>query len=427
MDATPSILIAMAHPFLELLTEGRGRRQTPREPWRRNLLVLWFAQFIAMVGMSACIPFLPLFIHELGVADKDANLWSGLITAAPFIMSSMLTPVWGAMGDKYGQKSMVVRAIFGLGITMTLMGFSTNVWMLFVLRIIQGAASGFVASNNSFVSAQSPPERVGYSLATLQTSIAAGNIIGPLVGGTISDAFGMRTVFWFVGVMCAVSLFIVVRRVHEDRTVRAPRPGRVLGNIGLAVRNPSLRTLLVIMLISQTAIVLPSPIFPYYIAELGAPRAILSTLAGAIVSMVGLCSIVSAQWWGVRSDTMGFRSTMMIAGSIVGAGMFAQAFVPSYQWLFPVRIVIGLAVGAILPLLYGELTRRSPQGRRGGIMGLASSATLMGNLIGPLVCSAITMALPLKWTFVVSAIVMASSLMLVRGLPESRVEEEGSS
>lgn len=60
-------------------------------------------------------------------------------------------------------------------------------------------------------------------------------------------------------------------------------------------------------------------------------------------------------------------------------------------------------------------------------MGLASSATLMGNLIGPLVCSAITMALPLKWTFVVSAVVMASSLVLVRGLPERRAEEEGSS
>ena len=43
--------------------------------WRRNLLVLWIAQFIALIGMSGVIPFLPLYVLDLGVAREDAPLW----------------------------------------------------------------------------------------------------------------------------------------------------------------------------------------------------------------------------------------------------------------------------------------------------------------------------------------------------------------
>lgn len=110
----------------ELVTLMRTRRT--REPWERNLVVIWIAQFIAMIGMSACIPFLPLYVRELGVAAEDAAMWSGIIAAAPFVLSSLLTPVWGALGDRYGQKTMVMRAILGLGIAMTLMGFAPNIW-----------------------------------------------------------------------------------------------------------------------------------------------------------------------------------------------------------------------------------------------------------------------------------------------------------
>ena len=84
------------------------RNKSNLDPWQRNLLVLWLAQFIAMIGMSAYIPFLLLFVLKLGVAKEDATLWSGVITAAPFLMPALLTPLWGVVGDTYGQKSMVV-------------------------------------------------------------------------------------------------------------------------------------------------------------------------------------------------------------------------------------------------------------------------------------------------------------------------------
>lgn len=391
-----------------------------REAWERNLVVLWIAQLIAMIGMSACIPFLPLYVRELGVAAEDAALWSGIITAAPFVFSSLLTPVWGALGDRFGQKAMVMRAILGLGIAMTLMGFAPNIWWLLGLRMFQGAASGFIAASNAFVSTQTPLEKTGVALGTIQTSISAGNIIGPLIGGIISDVVGFRSVFFFVGAMCLASLYIIWKYLTENPRQAHRASTRVRANISLVMHSPQLRVLLAMILLSQIAIVLPSPIFPYYLEELGAPTSILSTLAGIVVSIVGVTTIISAPWWGRRGDVQGFGPTILVAGSIIVVGMLVQSVVPSYGWLIPLRACIGLASGAMLPMMYGELTRNTPAGSTGGIMGLASSAALIGNLIGPLVCSMIASSIELEWIFVTSSAVMASVVWSSRTVSWSR-------
>lgn len=370
-----------------------------------------------MIGMSGIIPFLPLYIRELGVSESASLTWAGIIAAAPFVIASLLTPVWGALGDRFGQKPMVLRAVLGLGITCTLMGFAPNVQVLLLLRLLQGAASGFVASNNAFVSSQTPREKAGYAMATLQTSLSAGSIIGPLIGGTLGDAVGYRWAFVLVGLLCVVSFFVVLINVQEDRTRLSPSPGRVRSNLSVIAADRSLRMLLIMLFFGQGAVVLTAPILPFYLEELGAPKQMLGTLAGAAVSIVGLCTIFSAPWWGKRSDRKGYKETMIGVTLIITVGIAAQALLPWYGWMYPIRLIIGLAVGALLPLTYAELTRRAPEGRRGGIMGLASSATLMGNLSGPLICSFVVHHSTIRLSFVAASTLMLGVHMLARRVP----------
>lgn len=367
-----------------------------------------------MIGMTGVLPFLPLYVVELGVSKADAPTWAGIIAAAPFIMAASLTPIWGVLGDKYGQKPMVLRAVLGLGVTVTLMGFAPNVVVLLILRLVQGAASGFIAANNAFVSSQTPTEKAGYALAMLQTSLSAGSILGPLVGGTLGDAVGFRWAFVLVGVLCLISFVVVYYRVHEDRSKQTALPGRLRKNLELVYRDRGLRSLLFILFAGQAAVVLTAPIFPFYLEQLGAPEELLATLAGAAVSITGVSTIFSAPFWGKRSDRKGYKTTMIVVTAIIACGMFAQAWIPWYGWIYPLRLLIGLAVGALLPLTYAELTRRVPDGRRGGIMGLASSATLMGNFTGPLVCSVIVGHLPVRYAFVASALVMTGVHVMAR-------------
>jgi len=122
------------------------------ESWRTNLYVLWGTQFLAMLGMNLVVPFLPFFIRSLGVTDpNELARWSGLVFAGPFVLSFIATPLWGTLGDRYGRRTMVIRAIFGLALSQLLMGFSQNVVQLLMFRVLQGAISGFIAATLALV------------------------------------------------------------------------------------------------------------------------------------------------------------------------------------------------------------------------------------------------------------------------------------
>ena len=127
------------------------------EPWQRNLYSLWVAQFIAAIGLSMIIPFLPFYLRELGVVGKESvKIWSGLIFSAPFMVSAFLQPVWGILGDRRGRKPMVVRAMLGLALTNFLMGFARSAPQLLILRFFQGSLAGFVAPSLALMASCTP-------------------------------------------------------------------------------------------------------------------------------------------------------------------------------------------------------------------------------------------------------------------------------
>lgn len=98
-----------------------------------------------MLGISMFLPFLPLYLRQLGVPETNLREMSGLIFAASFFAGTVATPVWGFLGDRHGRKLMVVRAALGLTVAAALMGLAQTVSQLFILRVGQGAISGFIA------------------------------------------------------------------------------------------------------------------------------------------------------------------------------------------------------------------------------------------------------------------------------------------
>lgn len=387
--------------------------------WKRNLYILWGAQLIAMIGMSACVPFLPLYIRELGVRElTETTRWSGLIQAGPFFLSFITTPIWGALGDKYGKKPMVIRAIFGLAVTVGLMAFAQDVWQLFFLRIIQGAVSGFIASSLALVSATTPTARVGYAIGFLETSISVGTMIGPLFGGVLADMFGLRSVFIVVAALCFISGSIIILFVRENkRTERSTRPPRVRENIRYVLDRPELRRIIIFIVLVQASVVFVNPIFILYLESLNTPASLLKTLTGLLIGSVGLFTALFAPFWGRRNDKQGYVKTLSLALPIRGMASLLQGFVPSYIFLFPLRIVIGVFTAALIPTLYTALSKRSPQEARGGLMGLASSGTLLGNLLAPIACGWLAAHTSMEWCFVASGLLSFGVFAVLRFRP----------
>lgn len=86
-----------------------------RPIWQRNLTVLWFGVFMSGLAMSEVMPFLPLFVNQLGHFTKQQLTFnSSIIYAVSFIIMALTAPMWGRLADRKGRRLMLIRAVIGL-------------------------------------------------------------------------------------------------------------------------------------------------------------------------------------------------------------------------------------------------------------------------------------------------------------------------
>ena len=369
------------------------------------------------------LPFLPLYVRQLGVTEPGrVEMVSGLLFAAPFFAATVATPVWGFLGDRHGRKLMVVRASFGLALTTLLMGFASTIPQLFVLRVLQGAVSGFIAASLALMASSAPRERMGYALGTLQTAIPTGTILGPLMGGALADLIGYRQIFFVTAISNFIGGLFVIWLVREDeRPAGTAGIGRVLENYRTVFGTPQFRLLFFLLFGCQFALMSLQPVMALYVESLGAQGRLLATTTGVIFAITGVASAIAAPRWGRRGDRRGYRGTM--GRALLGSALCAlpQGLVGAPWQLFLVRIPYGVFIGGIVPAAQAMIGLRAPDDRRAGIMGVTSTALMLGNLMGPLVGGAVAGALGLRSVFFLSA---ATLFVILFGLHPRLLEPE---
>src|ERR1700730_3026310 len=170
--------------------------------WRRNLFVCVFGSFTTIVAMTLMLPFLPLYVEQLGVKDHAAIVqWSGIAYGATFFTAALTAPLWGRLADLYGRKPMLIRASLGMAIIMSLMGMAHNVWQLVGLRLLAGLLGGFASGSTVLVANQTPKGRCVLALGFLSSGIMAGNLGGPIIGGSLPPLIGIRSAFLAAGAL----------------------------------------------------------------------------------------------------------------------------------------------------------------------------------------------------------------------------------
>jgi len=360
------------------------------------------------------IPFLPFYIRELGISNQDElEHWSGIVFSGPFILSFILTPVWGMLGDRFGKKTMVMRAIFGLAVSQLLIGFSANVVQLFIFRMVQGAISGFIASSLALVSSSTPKERSGYAIGILQTSISSGTVIGPFIGGIISDMTSYRTVFFVTSVLCFISGILVFIIVKEPERTAVKKIYTVADNYRYVFGKSEILTAMISITFIQISITIAQPVFALFVESITKGTEYISTLTGAIFGTLGIFSVISSPWWGRRNDTKSFKKNIIIAITGAGVAYCLHTFITNPFLLFPVRAFLGFCIGGIIPVLYAYINKNISDERKGGVMGIASSFTLFGNLVGPLLCTLLLLKLPLNYIFLIAGLMLFVNAILI--------------
>ena len=380
------------------------------ELWRKNLYASWVAEMIAITAFQFVMPFMPFYIQELGITDVGkAAQWAGILTGVPAVVMAIFSPIWGSLADIYGRKIMIERAMLGSAISIFLMASATNVYQLLFFRILQAALTGTVAACITLVSSSSPPQKMGYSLGLMQTAIFTGTCIGPLLGGILADSFGYRNSFHITGILLFIAGLLVFFLVKEDFH---PLPKKEVSsnnfwkNLKIIFSSQQLIIMIFIFFLVQFSVMIVNPVFALFIEEMFPYSIAISSITGAMLALTGFASAFSSAYIGRLSDKFGYKKLLII--SILGAGIFyiPHAFVSNTSQLVLLRILLGLFYGGILPIANTIISLSTSTYDRGKAFGVTTSATLIGNTLGPLAGGLIASTLSLKAVFIFAAAVL---------------------
>ncbi|GAA4856174.1 multidrug efflux MFS transporter [Paenibacillus vulneris] len=376
--------------------------------WKRNLWLLWVGCFITSASFSMVVPFLPLFLLHIGVS-QHIELWSGLLFSSAFFAGAISAPYWGALGDKYGRKPMIIRAGFVLFVIYILTSLVTSPYQLLILRLLQGLLSGFIPGSIALVGTNTPEKHVGYALSLMSTSTATGSIMGPLLGGIISKIFDSRVAFASAGVFVLLSTLLVLFWVTEEKFVPSKDRTSILSSMKLAASNRPFVTVLLLTLLTQFSVMTIEPVLPLYIVQIGGSAKDASLLAGIVFSLVGIASILFAPRWGKLADKIGFHKILIIGLVVGGLGNLAQLLFHGVWGFSIVRFIYGAFFCAVFPALNGLVVRSTPADFRGRAFGLNQTANQLGGMLGPLVGGAISGVFSIHSVFWVTGILLLCS------------------
>ncbi len=402
------------------------------ERWRRNAVVVWTANLITAVGMMAVVPFLPLHLEQMGIGDAPTvRIWSGVITGAAPLVAAFMAPVWGALGDRLGRKVMIVRANMAITVFVGLMAFAPGPWSLLALRLLQGLFSGYIAPSITLVSVDAPENRQAGVAGTLQTGVLVGMLGGAFFGGAIADRFGFETVFLITSALSlvavlVVSLFAVEPSTDGEGNARPPLTSalrdlpvvelmrRVLADVAILLGGGPMRTLLIAVFTLRFGSALADPILALFVPTLdGVDPERVATTTGYTHSVRAAATLFCTPLWAWIGDRHGYGRTLILCGLGTGLAQFPQALVTTVEPLLFLRFASGAFMAGVLPAVYALSSRSSTREQRGGAHGLAFSSLALAFALGPLAGGFIAAALSLRSVFVVSSVLMVTTVIVI--------------
>ncbi len=385
------------------------------EQWRRNLAVLWLGTFIAGMGFSEVMPFLSLYVDDLGTFTKgQLTMYSGVTYAVTFFVIALVSPLWGKLADTKGRKIMLLRSSFGMAIVIGLMGFVSNVWQLIGLRFLQGFFAGYIPNATALIAAETPRAKSGSAMGILTTGYVSGNLIGPVLGGILAQVFSIRWTFILTGIFLIIVFILSATLVHEHFTPITRDQQEQSGSWLHRVKRPKLiLVLLVSTMIIQMGNNSITPIISLYVKQLMNNTGPITLVAGIIAALPGISTLLAAPKLGDYGDRRG-TSRVLIFGYVFAVLMyFPQGFVTSIWLLGILRFMIGVSDGALFPAVQTMLTKNSPQELTGTVFSWNQSFQAAGSMFGSLFGGLVANIFNYNGVFIFTAITLLLNFLLL--------------
>ena len=373
------------------------------EQWRRNHLAATFSAALIGAGFMLVMPFLPLYISQLGVESEAAvAIWSGVIMGSSPLIASFVGPIWGKLADRFGLRIMAIRVSLVLFVIWFLMGLARNVQELLILRILSGFFGGFGSLSVALVAHSSPTDRISRAIGGLQATQTFSMALGPFVGGVLAAWIGIRNTFFVTAALCFLTLllFLLLYRDHPHNGSPQTDGENPKAREGLSslLRLPNLKVLAILLLAVTVIERSFAPAIPLFVTSLSANRVQAAGLAGLILSLSAFGESLAAWFSGRRMSRASPRRLLLLR---LGLGLLfclALTLATSSTQLLVLRVSQAFLAGGALTIVYSLASRVIPNQQRASGFGLLSSFTMMGNAFGPILAGLVA-SIHLDWVF----------------------------
>ncbi len=287
------------------------------------------------------------------------------------------------------------------------MGLAASPLHLLALRLVNGLLGGFLPASNALVAATVPSARVGEALGALQVAVAAGGIVGPLVGGVVADAVGMRETFWAAAAVMALATILVylLVRVEVQRAPATSGPGVVARLAGVA-RLPGVAAVLAAVFLTQIGATAVQPVIALVVEGMGGGG--VSLRAGTVFAAAGLAMALGTPLW---SRTGAATAGRWLGAALAGAGVTSllQGLAGSAAQMAVARFGFGFFQAGASQLANAILARLVGDGQRGSAFGLASAIWMLGAVAGPVLGGLAAGRLGLRGPFWLAALLLVAA------------------
>ncbi|HEL1679629.1 TPA: multidrug efflux MFS transporter [Streptococcus suis] len=371
--------------------------------WKQNLKVAWLGNFLTGTSFTLVMPFISVFVEELGVGPGQVEYYAGLAVSVNALAAALMAPIWGSLADRYGRKPMMVRAAFAMIFTMGGMAFVPNVFWLLALRVLNGVFTGYIPNATALIASQVPKDKTGYALGTLSTGAVAGNLIGPTLGGILAEMFGVHTVFLLVGLLYAIVVLLTVFYIREDFVPVKKGEEMSVKEVFEQVKD---RQMLVGLFVTSMIIIAAAqavvPILTLYVRHLGQTDNLLF-VAGFIISLPGMASLVTSGYLGKIGDRIGNHRLLLIALTYSLLINVFCVFAENPFQLGLLRFMYGFGTGALLPSVNSLLTKLTPKEGISRIFSYNQLFNNLGSVVGPMMGCAVAAHMGYDWVFYLSS------------------------
>lgn len=371
---------------------------SPMPYYRKNIYILSTTVCLASVSWYLVIPFLPLFIKQMGVSRESLPYWVGLTFAVQSLGSMVFQPFWGKLADTYGRKPMILRAGFCLALVYYAMSVCRAPWQLATLRFLNGALTGFIPGSYALIATNTPEDIAPHYVATAQAAANVGLIVGPALGGFLASIAGYRAAMQIAGTAVLLSTLIVALFVEERNKVNNQERTSILEDLQTAVHNPVQLSLLFAVMFVW---IFGSAISPYLTLHLKAINGDSPDwVVGAVFSLPAVAFILSARRWTSLGEYWGYERSIAIGLIVSGIGTTLLALVKNIELFGLLYFLTSIFLSALAPSISGITITMVEESFRGRAYGIQQAAGTFGGFLAPLIAARVSASYGIQAVFV---------------------------